>query len=64
MQDRTRGAENELHLAAIHRGHSEAEVRENTGWDLKTAPDLAETPPPTEAELAALRRLDREGFWR
>ncbi|MCH9019236.1 MAG: CoA-transferase [Proteobacteria bacterium] len=61
---RPRGAENELHLATIHRGHTEAEVRENTGWALKTAPDLAETPPPSEAELAALRRLDRDGFWR
>ena len=38
-------------------------MRENTGWTLKTTPDLAETPPPTEAELAALRRLDRDGFW-
>jgi glutaconate CoA-transferase subunit B len=39
------------------------EVRGETGWDLKVADDVAETPPPTGAELAAIRRFDPDGFW-
>jgi glutaconate CoA-transferase, subunit B len=53
----------EAHLASVHPGHTVEDVRANTGWDLKVAPDVAETPPPTEAELAELRRLDPDGFW-
>ena len=37
---------------------------ENTGWDLKCVPDLAETPAPTSEELEALHKIDKEGFWR
>ena len=58
------GAENEMHLASVHPGHTVEEVRENTGWNLKTMPDLSETPPPTEQELEALYRIDKDGFWR
>jgi len=29
-----------------------------TGWDLRVAPDLAQTPRPTAAELDVLRRLE------
>ncbi len=32
-------------------------MRENTGWELRIAPDLQATPTPTEQELAALRTL-------
>lgn len=58
------GDANELHLASVHPGHAAAEVREHTGWDLKAIPGCAETPPPTAAELAALHRIDKDGFWR
>ncbi len=58
------GADNELHLASLHPGHTVAEVRRHTGWDLKSLPDLAETPPPSRDELAALHAIDRDGFWR
>ena len=58
------GPENELHLASIHPGHTAEEIFENTGWALKSIPDVAETPVPTEAELAALHHIDKEGFWR
>jgi glutaconate CoA-transferase, subunit B len=34
-----------------------ATVRERTGWDLRVAPDLAEVPPPSPAELTVLRDL-------
>ena len=61
---RPHGPDNELHLAAIHPGHTVEEIVENTGWALKSVPGLAETEPPTETELAALHRIDKEGFWR
>jgi glutaconate CoA-transferase subunit B len=58
------GPDNELHLSSIHPGHSEEEIKENTGWDLKSAADLGETPGPTKTELAALHEIDKDGFWR
>ncbi len=61
---RPHGPEKELHLASLHPGHSIEEVRERTGWNLKTAPGLTETPPPTKAELAALHKIDTDGIWR
>jgi glutaconate CoA-transferase subunit B len=47
----------ELTLAGVYPGVSVPEVQEKTGWDLAVSPDLAEIPPPTEAELIALREL-------
>jgi hypothetical protein len=35
----------------------------NTGWNLRIAEALGETPAPTAEELAVLRDFDREGFW-
>jgi len=58
------GPENELHLVSIHPGHTVEEVKENTGWTLKTVPDVGETRPPSADELEALHRIDKEGFWR
>src|SRR6201996_2145109 len=40
----------ELVLAEIHPGVSVEDVRENTGWELRIAPDLQVTPTPTEQE--------------
>lgn len=53
----------EAYLASVHRGHTIDEVRARTAWDLHVAPDVKETSPPTQAELAAIRRFDPEGFW-
>jgi glutaconate CoA-transferase, subunit B len=53
----------EAHLSSIHPGHTVDEVRAETGWDLKVADRVEETAPPTESELAAIRRFDPEGFW-
>ena len=50
-------------LASVHPGHSAAEVRAETGWDLRVAPEVAETPAPTEEELRQIRRFDPDGFW-
>jgi len=47
----------QLVLTGIHPGVSVAQVRERTGWELCVSPDLAEIPPPSKAELAALRSL-------
>ena len=53
----------EAYLASVHPGHTVEEVRAETGWDLKLADDVSETPAPTESELSAIRRFDPEGFW-
>ena len=50
-------ASGELTLAGIYPGASVAAVQEKTGWDLAVSHDLAEIPPPAEAELIALREL-------
>ena len=47
----------ELMLTGIYAGVSVAQVRDSTGWELKVSPELIEIPPPTEAELVALRGL-------
>lgn len=47
----------ELTLTSLHPGVELDQVRAATGWPLRVAPDLDRTPPPTHAELAALRAL-------
>ena len=47
----------ELMLTGIYAGVSVAQVRDCTGWDLMVSAELTQIPPPTEAELAALREL-------
>jgi glutaconate CoA-transferase subunit B len=56
-------ATREALLRSYHPGQSPESVRANTGWDLKVAPDVAETPAPTAGELAIIRRYDPQGFW-
>jgi glutaconate CoA-transferase subunit B len=53
----------EMVLASTHPGVTVAAVRRQTGWPLRLAPELGETPPPTAEELAMIRRFDPEGFW-
>jgi len=53
----------EAYLASIHPGHTAEELRAETGWELRVAPDLITTPPPSAAELDAVRRFDPDGFW-
>jgi glutaconate CoA-transferase subunit B len=47
----------ELRLTGTYPGTVVADIKAATGWDLQVAADLRELPPPTQAELAALRRL-------
>ena len=50
-------------LASYHPGTDPAAVRAATGWELRSRPDVCETPPPSEEELAIIRSYDPEGFW-
>jgi len=61
---RPAGMDGELQLASWHPGTTPDIVRGRTGWALGQLPDAGETRPPTPDELAALRRVDQEGFWR
>jgi glutaconate CoA-transferase subunit B len=53
----------EAYLSTVHPGHTIEDVRAETGWELKVAEHVGETPPPTDSELSAIRRFDPEGFW-
>ncbi|HEV3329841.1 MAG TPA: CoA-transferase subunit beta [Bryobacteraceae bacterium] len=47
----------ELTLTSLHPGVAVEKAVEATGWELKVAPQVATTQPPTETELAVLRDL-------
>jgi glutaconate CoA-transferase subunit B len=51
-------------LLTYHPGTTGEQVRGQTGWDLRVSPTASPTPPPTEAELAVIRRYDPQGHWR
>lgn len=53
----------EAYLASVHPGHTVDEVRAETGWELRVAPDVGTTPEPSSEELTQIRGLDPEGFW-
>lgn len=50
-------------LASIHPGVRVEDVLSNTGWTLRVADKLEETPAPTAAELAVMRELDPNHYW-
>jgi glutaconate CoA-transferase subunit B len=49
----------ELVLTRVHPGVTPTEVQAATEWELRSAPTLETTPPPTEEELRVLRDLER-----
>jgi glutaconate CoA-transferase, subunit B len=49
-----------MRLDAVHPGVTVEQVRDNTGFELLLAPEIAATAPPTAAELEILRALDPE----
>ncbi len=54
----------EMVLVSMHPGVTLAKIRENIGWDVKTAPDVSETAPPTAAEIRIIRQeLDPQGIF-
>jgi glutaconate CoA-transferase subunit B len=52
----------EAYLALFHPGNSVESIRSETAWDLRVAPDLAETPAPSALEPETVRALDPHGF--
>ncbi len=53
----------EMVLASVHPGVAVAEVKVNTGWDLRLADEVTETAVPTTTELAILHQFDPQNFW-
>ncbi len=54
----------EFILTALHPNATVEQARANTGWDLKVAPELRITEPPSEEELRILREeLDPQGIY-
>jgi glutaconate CoA-transferase subunit B len=53
----------EMILASYHPGQGIQGVKTATGWDLRVAADVGETPTPTAEELAIVRSCDPGGFW-
>jgi glutaconate CoA-transferase subunit B len=57
-------ATGEMELRSLHPGVTLDQVLEETGWDLRVADDLAETPAPTDQELRLIRHeLDPDGSY-
>jgi glutaconate CoA-transferase, subunit B len=50
-------ATKELVVVSIHPGVSRGEIGERTGWPIRFADEVEQTPPPTDAELTVLRDL-------
>jgi glutaconate CoA-transferase subunit B len=48
----------ELTLVSVHPGATVDDVRDATGWELRVADDVGVTDPPSDDELAELRRLE------
>ncbi len=53
----------EAFLSQVHPGVSVEQVKQETGWDLKIAPEPAQTLPPTAQDLSVIRQYDPQGFW-
>jgi len=47
----------EMTVVSLHPGVTRAQVQDNTGWPVKFAAQVAQTPPPTARELEVLREL-------
>ncbi len=50
-------ASKELTVVAIHPGVTREQIADGTGWKVKFAGRIADTPPPTSQELEVLRDL-------
>jgi glutaconate CoA-transferase subunit B len=54
----------EMVLESLHPGITLDAIRANIGWDVKVAPRIAETPPPTPEEIRIIREdLDPQGIF-
>lgn len=50
-------------LRSYHPFTTVEEIRAQTGWQLRTASEVAPTPEPTTDELTIIRAYDPRGFW-
>jgi glutaconate CoA-transferase subunit B len=50
-------------LMQTHPGVSLEQVRENTAWELQSAPTVETTPTPSQQELDIIRRFDPDRYW-
>jgi len=57
------GEGGEALLSSLHPGVTVEEVQANTGWQLRMADNLGQTPEPSAEELGAIRDYDNQGFW-
>jgi glutaconate CoA-transferase subunit B len=56
--------EGEMRLDSLHPGSTLEDVRAATAWEVRVAPSLAQTPPPTAEELRLIRKeLDPGGAY-
>jgi glutaconate CoA-transferase subunit B len=53
----------EMLLSSYHPGITVEHIKSETGWPLKVALDVRETVPPTEMELAVVRKYDPKAVW-
>ena len=53
----------EMYLDAVFPGVTVNQVKENTSWDLQTAPEVVEIEPPTVEEIEIIRAVDKEGLY-
>jgi glutaconate CoA-transferase, subunit B len=61
---RFREGAGEMELSSLHPGVTLEEARDNTGWELRVADHVTETPPPTSEELTLIREeLDPQGAY-
>ena len=56
-------ASREMILSSHHPGVSVDDIKNETGWPLRVSPEIRETAPPTDDELAAVRKYDPKGVW-
>jgi hypothetical protein len=50
-----------MQIQHYHPGHTIEEIKENTGFDLRVAPDASETPTPTQDVIDLIAEIDRDG---
>jgi glutaconate CoA-transferase subunit B len=53
----------EMLLTSNHPGVTIDEIKNETNWPLKVSPDASETSPPSNDELAAVRKYDPKKVW-
>jgi len=50
-----------MQIQSYHPGHTLDEIKENTGFDLLVAPDVAETPAPSKEVIDLIHNVDPDG---